>query len=140
VYCTRKAARRPRLTIVWRPYYSHDAIVRVPACSWHLDGRPKAMSERPLVRCLTTGEVVTAEETLVQHNDGSRGVSLIWASPVRNAAGDIVAAVAVAQDITGEHLSPRVCDAIAIPARCCRCAVQPRLPRGSEGPDVDSAR
>jgi PAS domain-containing protein len=72
------------------------------------------MDERPLVRCLNTGEVIAAEETLVQRSDGSRGVSLIWVSPVRNSTGELVAAVAVTQDITGENLSPRP------GMRCCR--------------------
>jgi PAS domain S-box-containing protein len=67
---------------------------------FHLDGRPYAPDEWPLVRALTRGEVVRGEVMEVQHPDGSRLDLSVSAGPVRDAEGRVTAAVALMEDIT----------------------------------------
>ncbi len=67
---------------------------------FHHDGRHYTVEELPLVRAITSGEVIQNEEMdLVRHN-GTRATLLTSAAPVRDASGAIVAGVAVADDIT----------------------------------------
>jgi len=66
----------------------------------HPGGRPYTVDELPLVRSLTTGEVVSGEVVELVHGDGSRATLLISSAPVRDSQGSIVAAVATLHDVT----------------------------------------
>jgi signal transduction histidine kinase len=67
---------------------------------FHADGRPYEPEEWPLARALLSGEVVTDEEIVIQRGDGTRGVVLVNAAPVRDSAGQITAGVVTFVDIT----------------------------------------
>lgn len=71
---------------------------------FHPDGRLYEAQEWPLVRSIATGEVIMAEETMIERSDGSRGTITISASPVRDHDGRIVATVATFYDISGRKL------------------------------------
>ena len=62
-------------------------------------GRSLAKDVRPILRALR-GETVTGEELQVEREDGARLVLHAEASPVRDASGAIVAAIAVYHDVT----------------------------------------
>src|SRR6185437_15954261 len=66
----------------------------------HADGRPFQRDEWPLARTLAGGETVVDEELEFTRTDGSRVVLSMSASPIRNAAGEMVAAVAAFWDVT----------------------------------------
>jgi two-component system cell cycle sensor histidine kinase/response regulator CckA len=67
---------------------------------FHRDGRRYELEEWPLVRAITTGEVVeNAEIDLVRH-DGTRTVIRVNVAPVRDSSGTMIAGVVVADDIT----------------------------------------
>lgn len=65
----------------------------------HLDGRPVAWDDLPLVRALR-GELITGAQVQVARADGSEVPLLVNAGPVRDAQGAISGAVAVFQDAT----------------------------------------
>ena len=67
---------------------------------FHADGRPYAAEEWPLARALRDGEVVTGEEIAFQRGDGTRGVMMVNASPVRDQAGQVMAGVVTFYDVT----------------------------------------
>lgn len=67
---------------------------------FHADGRPYAAEEWPLARALVRGEVVTGEEIVFQRGDGTRGVMMVNASPVRDEAGQVIAGVVTFYDVT----------------------------------------
>jgi PAS domain S-box-containing protein len=67
---------------------------------FHPDGRPYQPEEWPLARSVVHGEAVQAEEILFQRGDGSRGTMTVSSTPVRSETGEVVAAVAVFDDIT----------------------------------------
>ena len=67
---------------------------------FHGDGRPYAPDEWPLARSVTTGEVVRDEEVHIGRGDGTRGIISVSSSPIRDAEGRIVAAVATLLDIS----------------------------------------
>ncbi len=69
--------------------------------SFHPDGRRYELQDWPLVRTLASGELVLDEELDFQRDDGERGTISMSAAPVRNAEGEVVAAVAAFWDITG---------------------------------------
>jgi PAS domain S-box-containing protein len=64
------------------------------------DGQLYTPEETPMARSLKTGEVIREEEIDVICGDGTRGTVLVNSTPIRNDAGDIVAAVATLYDIT----------------------------------------
>ena len=64
------------------------------------DGQKYEESERPLARALDRGEVVRAEEILLTPPDGHTVTILVNATPIYSDEGNIVAAVAVLQDMT----------------------------------------
>ncbi|MGE5567585.1 MAG: response regulator [Rhodospirillales bacterium] len=66
----------------------------------HPGGGPYSVDELPLMRSLTTGEIVSGEEVEVVHSDGSRATCLVSSAPVRDSQGFIVAAVATLHDVT----------------------------------------
>jgi PAS domain-containing protein len=71
------------------------------ACRFHSDGSAYEATDWPLARSLMTGEVVRGEDTIFERKDGTRGTVRIWCAPTRNTEGTIVAAVGVAEDVTG---------------------------------------
>ena len=64
------------------------------------DGRKYESHERPLARALDRGEVVRAEEILLNLPDGRKVTTLVNATPIYSDDGKIVSAVAVIQDMT----------------------------------------
>ena len=66
----------------------------------HQDGTRYSASEYPLVRAITSGEVVANEELYFERGDGSRRWMAISAAPIRNQEGRIDAGVVIFTDIT----------------------------------------
>ncbi len=64
------------------------------------DGEPVSTEQLPLWRALIRGEVVTDEEQSLIRADGTRGNLSANAAPVRDAEGEIRAAVLVLTDVT----------------------------------------
>ncbi len=64
------------------------------------DGKKYEGHERPLARALDRGEVIRAEEILVDLPGGRRVTTLVNATPIYSDGGGIVSAVAVVQDMT----------------------------------------
>ncbi|XXF81689.1 PAS domain S-box protein [Myxococcaceae bacterium GXIMD 01537] len=67
---------------------------------FHLDGRPYALDDWPVVRALRDGTAVESEELDVERVDGSRASILVSAMPVRDRDGVVTAAVLTLLDIT----------------------------------------
>jgi PAS domain S-box-containing protein len=63
-------------------------------------GRETRVAERPLTRALLFGDVVSGERLEVVRRDGVKLLVEVNATPVRDQAGEIVAAVATFQDLT----------------------------------------
>ncbi|MEG4067322.1 PAS domain S-box protein [Microcoleus sp. Pol11C2] len=72
----------------------------IPSEIFRLDGQLYAPHEYPLVRSLKTGEVVTNEEIEIHRNDGSRIFINVNSAPILDNQGQIVAAVAIFQDVS----------------------------------------
>ena len=66
---------------------------------YRLDGSPLPVEEYPLSRALR-GETVAGEELAIVRGDGSRGFVNVYATPIRNAAGELVSGLAAFSDIT----------------------------------------
>ena len=64
------------------------------------DGQKYESDDRPLARALDRGEVVRAEEILLERPDGLKVTTLVNATPIYSDEGEIVSAVAVIQDMT----------------------------------------
>ena len=64
------------------------------------DGKQYEEDDRPLARALGRGEVVRAEEILLNRPDGRTLTILVNATPIHSDDGSIVSAVAVIQDMT----------------------------------------
>ncbi len=65
-----------------------------------LDGRPYDPEEWPLVRSVSTGEVVRDEEIAIVRGDGTPGTMCVSSGPVYGREGHIVAAVGTYHDVT----------------------------------------
>ena len=65
-----------------------------------LDGREVLHDELPTVRAIRTGETVRAEEMVIHLPDGHAVTTVINATPVRSAEGEIVSVLATIQDMT----------------------------------------
>lgn len=65
-----------------------------------LNGAPMSVSEMPLIRVLRGGETLTHCELVLIRPDGKRVTELVNAVPLRDADGNIQAAIVVFQDIT----------------------------------------
>ena len=91
----------PLAVAPWRGDRQIRSVVDYPSWpTFHSDGRPYLLEERPAVRALTKGEVVVDEQVTIERFDGTRGVLEISAAPVRDEAGEIIAGVVVSADIT----------------------------------------
>jgi PAS domain S-box-containing protein len=71
----------------------------------HKDGRPFDLADYPSRRALFKGETVRAEPMAFWRGDGKLIELEMYAGPVRNGSGDIVAAVAVAMDVTERRMT-----------------------------------
>ena len=69
---------------------------------FHSDGRPLAPTEWPVARSLG-GETVEHEEVRIERGDGTTGILRVSSAPVRDEAGNIIAAVATFYDVTEER-------------------------------------
>jgi two-component sensor histidine kinase/PAS domain-containing protein len=69
----------------------------------HADGRRYTPGEYPIARALHSGEVVAAEPLRYRHPDGRLVDLEIYAGPVRDRSGRIVAAVGTAFDVTARR-------------------------------------
>ncbi len=65
-----------------------------------LDGSALPVGERPLQRSLRTGAYVHNVEAIVRRKDGSTVTALISSAPVKDANGNIIAAVSSISDVT----------------------------------------
>ena len=68
--------------------------------AYHEDGRPYTAAESPLSRSIMHGEVVVDEIAHYVLADGTRKIISISSTPVRDASGDVLAAVLTIDDIT----------------------------------------
>jgi PAS domain S-box-containing protein len=73
---------------------------------YHPDGRVYAPGEWPVARALS-GETTTAEEVAIDRGDGTRGYISIDAAPIRDEAGQVIAALAIIQDVTEKKLAAK---------------------------------
>jgi signal transduction histidine kinase len=67
---------------------------------FHADGRSYAPDEWPIVRSISTGEVVTNEEINYLCGDGTYRLLSVSSTPVRNHKGQIIAGVVTFYDLT----------------------------------------
>jgi PAS domain S-box-containing protein len=67
---------------------------------YYPDGRPRPPDEAPLLRSLRTGEVVRGEERMRDRASGNVRYRQFSCAPMRDAAGTITGAVAIARDVT----------------------------------------
>ena len=65
-----------------------------------LDGSEVPPDELPTARAIRTGETVRAEEIVIHLPDGQTVTTVINATPVRSAGGEIVSVIATMQDMT----------------------------------------
>ena len=65
-----------------------------------LDGREVSPDELPTARAIRTGETVRAEEMVIHLPDGQAITTVINATPVRSAEGEVVSVIATIQDMT----------------------------------------
>ena len=72
---------------------------------FHPDGRPYTAEEWPIIRSMTSGEEVDAEEIECKRIDGSRYVLSVSSAPVRDAQSRIMSGVSVFHDITRRKLA-----------------------------------
>ncbi|MDI7275494.1 MAG: PAS domain S-box protein, partial [Anaerolineae bacterium] len=86
---------------IWRqPFIPSPTVAGYRAYrGFHPDGRPYEPEEWPLARALA-GEVIRSEEIHLLRGDGTIGITLQNAAPVRDHEGRIVAAVVVLTDVT----------------------------------------
>jgi PAS domain S-box-containing protein len=77
-----------------------DALDYWLSIGFHGDGRPYQAEERPIMRALASGEIIKGGEIEFQRLDGTRALYETSAAPIRNADGQVVAAVAAYWDLT----------------------------------------
>ena len=63
------------------------------------DGREVSLREYPLVRALSSGETVRAEEIVIQVPDGRRVSTIINSTPIRAEDGEVASVVVTLQDL-----------------------------------------
>ncbi|MGI0484190.1 PAS domain S-box protein [Pantanalinema rosaneae CENA516] len=80
-------------------------VAVIPFTAFAPTGQPYAPEDYPLSRSLRRGEVITNEEMELHRHDGSRVFITVNSAPILDAQENIVAAVAVFQDISDrKHL------------------------------------
>jgi PAS domain S-box-containing protein len=70
-------------------------------------GTPLTALEWPLARTVITGETVRGEEIRILRGDGTDGYVRMSSAPVQDAAGSVVAAVAIVVDVTEQRKAER---------------------------------
>ncbi|MFN2637121.1 MAG: PAS domain S-box protein [Gemmatimonadaceae bacterium] len=71
------------------------------------DGTPMMPSDWPLARTVLTSETVRGEEIHIRRGDGTDGFVRMSSSPVVDAEGKVVAAVAIVVDFTEQRIAER---------------------------------
>ena len=66
----------------------------------HMDGREITIEDLPISRALSSGETVRAEAIVIRRADGREVTTIVNATPIRSANGEIVSVVATLQDMT----------------------------------------
>jgi signal transduction histidine kinase len=91
-----------RLRELWRDpeFDAHSITEYADYPRFHTHGGPMSLEDMPLWRALSEGELVTEEEQEFERVDGTRGTLSANAAPVRDAQGEIIAAVVALADIT----------------------------------------
>jgi PAS domain S-box-containing protein len=79
----------------------------IPCEIFRLDGQLYSPDEYPLVRSLKTGEVVTNEEIAIHRDDGNCIFVNVNSAPILDNQGQIVAAVAIFQDVSEQQAALR---------------------------------
>ena len=64
------------------------------------DGREIGLAEYPIAQVLSTGEIVRAEEIVIQVPDGRSVTTLVNATPIRSEDGEVESVVVTLQDMT----------------------------------------
>jgi signal transduction histidine kinase len=67
---------------------------------FHADGTAYELAQWPIVRSITIGEVIKAEEITIDYNDHISRVLLMSSAPIRNLDGTIIGGVSMFWDIT----------------------------------------
>ncbi len=97
--------RSRQLDEVLGEVHAEREVARTQLEGWalHQDGRSYEITDYPSRRALFFGETVRAEPLLFRRGDGRLIELEMHAAPVRNAAGEITASVAVALDVTSRR-------------------------------------
>lgn len=93
---------REILGIALTPLITVPSYLQTSYQIFHPDGQPYDPDALPLARSISTGEVVVEEEMQIQRADGTRVTVLANSGPIRNAEGEIVAAVVTFYDISAQ--------------------------------------
>ena len=76
------------------------------------DGTPLSPAEAPVARAMSGGAPVRNQEVVIERSDGSRITALVNTDPLTNAAGEIIGAINILEDVTdwkqGEQASRRL--------------------------------
>ncbi|MBD1934432.1 PAS domain S-box protein [Trichocoleus sp. FACHB-69] len=84
-----------------------DYAAIIPSEIFRLDGQLYSPHEYPLARSLKTGEVVTNEEIAIHRDDGNCIFVNVNSAPILDNQGQIVAAVAIFQDVSEQQAALR---------------------------------
>lgn len=92
---------------IWRhSFIASDDISNYDAYrGFHPQGQPYQPEEWPIARALATGELVQHERIVIQRGDETYGTIEVSATPIRDEAGAIRAAVVIFQDVTAQERS-----------------------------------
>ena len=71
------------------------------------DGHTLSPLEWPLARTVLSSETVRGEEILIRRGDGTEGFIRMSSAPVRDAEGNVIAAVGIVVDVTEQRLAER---------------------------------
>ncbi|ACH39134.1 sensor histidine kinase, PAS, PAS, PAS, PAS, PAS, PAS and PAS domain-containing [Citrifermentans bemidjiense Bem] len=72
---------------------------------FRLDGAPLPAEQCPVALSLLQGEIISGDEYKIRRGDGSYGYICVNSTPLRDASGEIVSAVAAFTDITESKLA-----------------------------------
>lgn len=87
----------PKVAAIWRD--RNDGVPFRERTGYHADGRAYAAADWPLARAVQ-GEVIDGEEIGIRRADGTNGVVMVSASPIRDKNDVIVAAISTMYDVT----------------------------------------
>ena len=98
------------VTRIWGESRPHASALETYNAEWmgyHVDGRRVAFDEWPIARAARMGETIVDWIGEIARADGSRATIEVSAAPVRDTENQIVAAVAVATDVTARVQAER---------------------------------